>query len=653
MIVMNIAAVSLTITSVFGIIIMLGIQNEAKAALTDQAQENLSNVIETKTALADLRLRRYADIVDDFTYYVEELMNSPQNYKPLDLTADETYNTGDCVYSFALATEEYDWNELKGQAELFANVAQRFCPVVESNRNVIKAVYFGFDNGLLLSYDDASEKVPPELMYYDFLSTDWYALGKSADDLKYTEPYPDSFGRGLTVTCVRSLKDAAGNVVGVLGMDMGITDIYNYVLDLDLGDDVSAFIADANGHIISLDNEEMGETTEDKLRSADVERMTSNPDGITVRDNTYYAFDTIESVNWKLCVRVPQHHVRELADTIGQSIISAIIMFIIFALTLLITVVIVVFEFSEKITKPLTELTKDVGEISSGKLDHRAEIHDNDEIGDLAEKFNEMAGSLKEHISKVTKMTAEKERVSAELGVAAKIQNEMMPKNFPKRDDLIIHASMTPAKEVGGDFYDFFMIDPDRICLVIADVSGKGVPAALFMVIAKTLMKIRTTAPGTPSDMMWDINNTLCADNSQGLFVTAWFGILTLSTGELASVNAGHEYPAIRHKDGEYELIVSDHMPPLAAEENIRYNTDTIKLRNGDELFLYTDGVPEAKNAEGQRFGTEKMLELLNGSNGMSPEDKLDMMRKEIYGFTGGEDLFDDVTMMSFIWKGN
>ncbi len=143
MVVMNIAAVSLTVTSIFGIIIMLGIQHEAEAALTEQAKENLSNITETKTALADLRLRGYADIVGDFAYGVEEIMNSPQNYKPLDLTSEETYDTGDYVYSFALASEEYDWNELKGQAELFANAAHRFCPAVESDRNVIKTVYFG------------------------------------------------------------------------------------------------------------------------------------------------------------------------------------------------------------------------------------------------------------------------------------------------------------------------------------------------------------------------------------------------------------------------------------------------------------------------------------------------------------------------------
>ena len=175
----------------------------------------------------------------------------------------------------------------------------------------------------------------------------------------------------------------------------------------------------------------------------------------------------------------------------------------------------------------------------------------------------------------------------------------------------------------------------------------------MFMIVAKTLIKIRTTAPGKPSQMLFDINNSLCADNPAGLFVTAWLGILTLSSGELIYSNAGHEYPVIMHEGSDYKLIENDNMPPLATVEDIEYFDEVCKLRKGDRLFLYTDGVPEAKNPGGERFGTKKLLDILNGNKGLAPEELLNKIKQEVDSFTGENDPFDDVTMMSVVWKGS
>lgn len=651
-IIVMIAASSLALTSLFGILSMLGIQKEAEDALTEQAKDDLEHVIESKTSLANEKLKKYTDIVKEFSLYVEEINGHPDRYKHLDLSSLDTYDTGDLAYSFALADESFSWDKLEDKASLLANVAQRFYPVVSLNG--ISTTYCGFDDGLLLSFDPDSEKIPPELMYYDFLNTDWYKMGKEADGPAFTEVYPDSFGRGLTISCITPVHAPDGSVSGVLGMDIGITDLYDSILDLDIGIDISAFIVDENGNMISADSQQdNGDGTRMlDLLNSDRERMESFSNGIVVRDNMYYAFSTIESVGWKLCVRAPKSEVLQLADSIGQEIVSSIIIFVIFFLIILVSVVIIVYEFSEDITMPIIKLTKDVAEISSGDLDHEAKVYLNDEIGDLAGSFNEMALSLKDHISTMTRITAEKERVSTELGIAAKMQSDMLPKNFPERSDLEIFATMSPAKEMGGDFYDFFMIDGDHLGLVMADVSGKGIPAAMFMIVAKTLIKIRTTAPGSPSMMLRDINNTLCADNPSELFVTVWFGILTLSTGEIIYSNAGHEYPALMHNNGEYELIEDDNMPPLATVEGLEFIDSTLKLHNGDRLFLYTDGVPEAKNADGQRFGTDKMLNILNRDKNAAPADLLKSMKEEVDAFTGEIDPFDDVTMMSILWKG-
>ena len=325
----------------------------------------------------------------------------------------------------------------------------------------------------------------------------------------------------------------------------------------------------------------------------------------------------------------------------------------VFVVLIVIAVVLVNKFYISKLAKLESDITEFTNSKNYGIADNIQKLaKGRNEITSLSEKTASMISEIKVYVGEIRDMSIKQEKINAELAVATKIQADMLPTDFPERDDFEIYAAMTPAKEVGGDFYDFFMIDDDHLGLVMADVSGKGIPAAMFMIVAKTLMKIRTTAPGKPSQMLWDINNTLCADNPSGLFVTVWFGILTLSSGELIYSNAGHEYPALMHEGEDYRLIENDNMPPLATVENIEYFDEAITLRSGDRLFLYTDGVPEAKNGEAERFGTKRMLEILNRNKNAAPVELLDMVKSEVDSFTGDSDPFDDVTMMSVVWKG-
>lgn len=276
---------------------------------------------------------------------------------------------------------------------------------------------------------------------------------------------------------------------------------------------------------------------------------------------------------------------------------------------------------------------------------------------ELSSLVSGMAGMIREIDTRMNELTAanvKTDRLSAELGVAMKIQRDMLPVNFPKRKDLGVFAVMSPAKNVGGDFYDFFFIDSNHLALVIADVSGKGVPAALFMVVAKTLIQNQALMGGTPARILEDVNFRLSENNAANLFVTAWLGIITLSTGELIYANAGHEYPAIRRNGGAYELMMKDdNCPPLAALDDLEYNDEKLTLAPGDSLFLYTDGVPDAKNIEGKRMGTRKMLDILNSAPDLAPNDMLNGFMNLIEEFTGAADTFDDITMMSITYYGN
>ena len=221
---------------------------------------------------------------------------------------------------------------------------------------------------------------------------------------------------------------------------------------------------------------------------------------------------------------------------------------------------------------------------------------------------------------------------------------------FPEKKEVGIFASMTPAKEVGGDFYDLFLIDDTHLALVIADVSGKGVPAALFMVIAKTLIKNRIQTGESPAEALGVVNNQLCEGNEAQYFVTVWLAVIDLETGDALEANAGHEYPAMRK--GSYELIKTKHSPAVATYEGLKFRQSQFHLDPGDRLFVYTDGVTEATNAQNELFGETRLLEALNRNPDALPMDLLPSVKKEIDAFVGDAPQFDDITMLGFVYNG-
>ena len=252
----------------------------------------------------------------------------------------------------------------------------------------------------------------------------------------------------------------------------------------------------------------------------------------------------------------------------------------------------------------------------------------------------------------------EKAAADRDLAMASNIQETILPRIFPylpERDEFDIYASMTPAKEVGGDFYDFFMIDDDHIAIVIADVSGKGMPAALFMMVARTLIKNQAqSASGDmdPGSIFSEVNNQLCDGNEMGLFVTAWLGIITLSTGHMVYSSAGHEYPALSENGKEYVLRVERNMPPLATMEGLKFKTKEIDLKHGDTLFVYTDGVAEATDTDGNLFGTDRMLDALNADPSAELEKLDKSVRESIDEFVADAPQFDDITILTFRYTG-
>lgn len=291
---------------------------------------------------------------------------------------------------------------------------------------------------------------------------------------------------------------------------------------------------------------------------------------------------------------------------------------------------------------------------SNTPSDKLSAIKKNDEIGVLAKAVGKMETDIVEYVENLTMVTAEKERIGAELSIATQIQADMLPgifPAFPDKPEFDIYATMNPAKEVGGDFYDFFMVDESHLAIVMADVSGKGVPAALFMVIGKTLIKDHTQPGRDLGEVFTEVNDLLCESNSEGLFITAFEGVLDLVSGEFTFVNAGHEIPFICKKDGSYEPYKIRAGFVLAGMEGMRYKCGTMQLSPGDRLFQYTDGVTEATDKDGRLYGMSRLGEILAQNAALPPTELLVKVKEDIDAFVGDAPQFDDITMLCLEYR--
>ena len=682
--VLAISITALIIASAVGIISMVRIQDDSERALISQMEQNLRNIATNKADLADSELDKFSSYVANFASYISGLYKNPSGYVSHDVPTPKEKDTGKLVIQRTLRDKAIQSQDVEQEIYLLGNVEQVWKPVMTAN-SAITVMYLGTESGLMVGYDDR-----PDLsaengneVYYDYSKSAWYNKAKETGHVCFTDLYMDIYNRGLMITCAAPFYDADNNFAGVVGMDILISDLYKAIIELDLGEGAYAFLVDGNGNIIN--NDKTSATTEpleqeNGISPFVVSEILAGKTGVSLAageshyaytsgkssnfmggsigvtaDNIYFAYTPIRTTGWKFCVRIPEKVILDPVRSIQRNVIFTIVLFFAAFLIIVAIVAVVSRKFSKKLTEPIIELSNDVKEISGGNFDYRAQIRDNDEIGDLAKSFNYMAMSLKDYIHDLAVVTAERERIGAELNVATQIQADMLPRifpPFPERKEFEIYATMTPAKEVGGDFYDFFLIDHDHLGLVMADVSGKGVPAALFMVIAKTLIKNRAMMGGTPSGILQYVNNQLCEGNDAELFVTVWLGILEISTGRVIAANAGHEYPALKRADGKFMLMKTKHSPAVATMENMKFRENEFFMKPGDMLYIYTDGVAEATNSDEKLYGTDRMIDALNKNADLSVNEILANIKRDVDEFTGDAPQFDDITMLGIKYFG-
>ena len=650
-------------------------------AMMQKLEESIQNQARDKALLAEQKLAAYSDAVTYASAYATALYQNPENYPNREVDWPNSENAGIWAMQRTLANEYISYDDLREKNCLLGNMEDLFASIAKNGEN-ITSIYMGTDDGLLLSYDTYSDTGDNGgVSYYEYRTTLWYLQGKSKGTASFTKTYQDGYGRGLTITCVAPFYNEYGQVAGCIAMDILMNELNESMVNDGIVAPSEAIMIDNKGNYIA--GKEVDPLADDMGSIYDVNDETPlrevgktifrNKSGIESygegEDEIYIAYSTIESTKWSLCILSPvssvikpalairdsiDENTGKVVSTVNQGILNVIQSLLLMMACILLLITMFAGRYSRKISDPLNQLEADVRHISGGNLDLRTKVMTDDEIGSLATSFNYMTDSLQKYIADLKEVTAKEQRIAGELAVATHIQASMLPQNFEEfsaGQAFELYASMNPAKEVGGDFYDFFMVDDDHVALVMADVSGKGVPAAMFMAIAKTLIKNHAQLGESPSETLHNTNEQLCEGNDAQLFVTVWMAIIQLSTGKGFAVNAGHEHPALRRAGGQYELIKYRHSPAVATMEGMRFREHEFELYPGDSLFVYTDGVTEATDAHDELFGDDRLIEALNKDPGARPEQILKNVRAGIDAFVKEAEQFDDITMLNFVYN--
>lgn len=658
---------------------------DSRAILENEALDQLAAIAASTAGTVDANIQSIMSQVDILAASAEKLYASPESFGRIEVLPPNTDNQGlyvaQIVYAERTSPEEVaDEVGLMGNLTIQMNATSQFLAGAGTTQ-------LGTESGFIVMCDENSS-LKTSMGYLDPVERSWYRSATDSGQLVWSDAFEDAYGRGLAVTCGKPVYGPDGEIRAVISIGSTLDDIGTAVTKLSIGETGYAFVVDrsgqvimsrdlavdSNGHVVGTRNLLEEENPEFRLVAEAItagERGVSQVeyDGVPV----YLAYEPMLNMPWSVVTVVSvdevlapalesEARISDLSSQVSQTIVNAIrIITITFTVTVALAMLLAVAlarAAAHRITSPLSRLTEQVEHISGGNLNTRIDIQTGDEIQTLAEAFNTMTASLQQYIHDLTSVTAEKERIGAELNVATQIQKDMLPNifpAFPTRQEFDIYASMDPAKEVGGDFYDFFMVDEDHLAVVMADVSGKGVPAALFMVIAKTIIKNQALAGDAPDEVFIHANDQLCENNGEGLFVTAFMGLLDLKTGAFTYVNAGHNAPLLRRKNGTYEYLQVDPGFVLAGLEGMTYSSCTMTLGAGDTLFLYTDGVTEALDANQQLYGETRLRDALNAEAGrnLPVTELLPYLHAELEAFSKGAEQADDITMLGLTYRGS
>ena len=668
-------------------------QKEAIAEISETTMDavvadSLTSKAEMAAMLADDLFVRLSSTVQILADNAENLLQTPELYSARPFALPDASMEG--KISLQLVGETNRMPEDPAVLEKLSLLANLSDVMTALYRNAgTSSVYIAVPEGYMLCVDDKADARIDEqgnVLTIPIRERPWYLGAAQSDSIFFTDVLKDTFTGEIGITCTIPIRQD-GRLIAVAAADLFLDQMEEAVSNS--GDVVHyTCIINNQGHVVFSPQNQgtlRARTAEEAvdLRSseqADLAAFVRDAlNGVTgVReldldgDRVYLAGAPVKTLGWavvsvvdKAATERPTIMMQEQFDSTlneaatiynknldrsKQTIIVLILLILIMGLT-------AGDRLSRRIVRPLEHMTNRVRSLGGKNLQFRMEeeYRTGDEIEVLAESFSALSAKTLQYVDQVKRVTAEKERIGAELTMANAIQRSQLPRlfpPFPNRHEFNLFATMKPAKEVGGDFYDFFMVDNDHVALVMADVSGKGVPAALFMMVTRMLIKSRLQSGESVAEALTNVNRQLCENNELGYFVTVWLAVLEISTGKGVAVNAGHEHPVLRRSDGKYELVLYRHSLAVAAMDGVRFRQHEFQLCPGDSFFVYTDGVTEATNGEHELFGTDRMLEALNKEPDAEPDQLLKNVMDDIHRFMDGEDQFDDITMMCLKYNG-
>ena len=644
---------------------------EQQQAISGISKETMSQVLEDSFVRmtgveAENADHEFSEVVTDITILqsmAEELLKNRDSVAPVMIGGPDISKDG-TASAFALSENGVDYTK----SELLGAVAHMSSTMIAmlNSSEKISSCFIGLADGTHLAADNTTaDKLDEKGNQIPFAvrQRPWYRGAVEDGGIHFTGVIRDAFDSEMCVTCsVPIFVD--GKIMGVVGIDINMASIDESIASSS-GEGGCLFIVNNNGQVIfapennGLFKTELAEDAADLRESSNQQfaqfieqalREKTNLMTVNLSGKDYYiAGVPMPTVGWAMIMAVdkelteqPEKQLLAEYDSINADASAAFRAGnakILGTFVLLVLAVILIGSYLA---------------LSASLFVMKDTYRTDDEIEVLAEAFTDLSKRTKQYIADITEITREKERVSTELHMANRIQNSMLPgvfPPFPDRREFDIYATMGPAREVGGDFYDFFLIDEDHLGMVMADVSGKGVPAALFMMISKVILQSYAMLGQSPSEILGKTNEAICSSNQVDMFVTVWIGILEISTGKIMAANAGHEYPALK-QDGKFALLRDKHGLVLGGMEGIIYTDYEIKLNSGDKLFLYTDGIPEAADASYNMFGTDGMLEALNKDVNASPREILNNVQEAVESFVNGAEQFDDMTMLCLEYKG-
>lgn len=503
---------------------------------------------------------------------------------------------------------------------------------------------------------------------YNYFYRDWYQIPKMLDTPVWSEPYYDEGGGNILMTTYSvpfyQTENGVRKLRGIITIDISLEWLHHLVSSITIFESGFAFLISERGTFITHPNPDMQmnrsifslaeEYNLPELRQAG-RNMVKGKSGfvrlppLTFDEPSYMYYAPVGANGWSLAVIFPESELYSDLTTLNNIIL-------ILGIAAIITLILIIIYIAGRITKPIRIFSGVASEIGAGNLDVQIpELKLGKEMTSLHNAFRRMQQELKRYIEDLKTTTAAKEKIESELRIAHDIQMGMIPKlfpPFPDRDDLDLFAILKPAKEVGGDLYDFFFIDDEHLCFAVGDVADKGVPASLLMAVTRTLLRSKAHSGMKTDDLVKEMNANLKKDNPSQLFVTFLLCVLNIKNGEITFTNAGHNRPYILKKNGDLEYIKITHGTPLGTWLDMPYKSDTLKLNPGDKFFLYSDGVTEAMNAIKELYGDDRFENKIKTLTRAKVKECTETILTDIQTFTAGAEQSDDITIFVLQWNG-